>query len=100
MAELIPGLEIVGEKTGKASGIFSALFNLLMIVPMPPAQAGSVTYIIRNPETGEIRTVSGGTKEEAQVAASFFRIWACNEPAKKIALQKMKIWMRVFMRRS
>lgn len=69
MAELIPGWEIVGEKTGKASGIFSALFNLLMMVPMPPVQAGSVTYTIRNPETGEIRTVSGGTKEEAQVAA-------------------------------
>lgn len=69
MAEFIPGWEIVEEKTDGSGGILSALFNLLMLAPMPPAQAGSVTYRLRNPATGEIRTISGANKEEAQVAA-------------------------------
>jgi hypothetical protein len=67
--ELIPGWEIVEQKTSAKPGIFAALLNLLAMTPMPPVPLGAVTYILRNVATGELRKVSASSKEEAQILA-------------------------------
>ena len=67
--ELIPGWEIVDHKTSAKPGIFSALLQLIAMIPSAPLPMGSVTYTLRNIKTGETRRVNANSKEAAQILA-------------------------------
>ena len=66
MSELAPGWEIVARKTrGPVAQML--LIVLQMIMVLPPQSHSSVTFTVRNRETGETRKVTANSTDEAAI---------------------------------
>ena len=66
MDELAPGREIVARET-RAPLARMLLIVLQMLLLVPPQSHSSVTFTVRNRDTGETRKVTASSVEEAAI---------------------------------
>jgi len=69
VADLIPGWEIVARKTNGAwAHLFFMVVQMLMIYP--PENRSTVTFTLRNRDSGAVRKVTAPSLEEAALRAA------------------------------
>ena len=69
MADLIPGWEIVARKTNGAF-LHLVFIVLQMLLIYPPENRSTVTFTLRNRDSGEVRKVTAPSLEEAALRAA------------------------------
>jgi hypothetical protein len=69
VADLIPGWEIAARKTNGA-WMHLAFIVLQMLLIYPPENRSSVTFTLRNRDTGAVRKVTAKSLEEAALRAA------------------------------